>query len=159
MSSEEEAMNGFTMRRIDELTAINHGALKLAGDELGVESFGLQVLDLPAEFADYPEHDHAHDGQEEIYVVLEGTAEFAVAGECHPGRCGHARPGRAASRHNLRGALVPRHARPAQAVRRADRRPLRALGGRPAARRGATPAHPPPRTRPSTCSRGKSSCG
>ena len=75
-------MNGFTMRRIDELAAISHGAVKLAGDELGVESFGLQVLDLPAEFADYPEHDHAHDGQEEIYVVLEGTAEFAVAGEC-----------------------------------------------------------------------------
>lgn len=74
-------MNGFTVRRIDELPAINHGAVRLAADELGVRSFGLQVLDLPAGFADYPEHDHAADGQEEVYLVLEGSAEFEVAGE------------------------------------------------------------------------------
>lgn len=74
-------MNGFTVRRIDELPAINHGAVRLAADELGVRSFGLQVLDLPAGFADYPEHDHAEDGQEEVYVVLEGSAEFEVAGD------------------------------------------------------------------------------
>jgi mannose-6-phosphate isomerase-like protein (cupin superfamily) len=74
-------MNGFTLKRIDELASINHGAVKLAGDELGVQSFGLQVLDLPAGFADYPEHDHAHDGQEEVYVVLAGSAEFTVAGK------------------------------------------------------------------------------
>jgi mannose-6-phosphate isomerase-like protein (cupin superfamily) len=74
-------MNGFTLKRIDELSSINHGAVKLAGDELGVQAFGLQVLDLPAGFTDYPEHDHAHDGQEEVYVVLSGSAEFTVAGE------------------------------------------------------------------------------
>jgi mannose-6-phosphate isomerase-like protein (cupin superfamily) len=74
-------MDAFRLRRIDELASIDHGAVKLAGDELGVESFGLQVLDLPAGFADYPEHDHAQDGQEEVYVVLEGAAELEVAGE------------------------------------------------------------------------------
>jgi mannose-6-phosphate isomerase-like protein (cupin superfamily) len=73
-------MDGFTLKRTDELAAINHGAVKLAGDELGVQSFGLQVLDLPAGFADYPEHDHTEDGQEEVYVVLEGAAEFEIAG-------------------------------------------------------------------------------
>jgi mannose-6-phosphate isomerase-like protein (cupin superfamily) len=62
------------------LPSIDGGAVKLAGDALGVESFGLQVLDLPPGFVDYPEHDHSHDGQEEVYVVLEGSAEFAVAG-------------------------------------------------------------------------------
>jgi mannose-6-phosphate isomerase-like protein (cupin superfamily) len=56
--------------------------VKLAGDELGIQSFGMQVLDFPAGFADYPEHDHSHDGQEEVYVVLKGSAEFEVAGEC-----------------------------------------------------------------------------
>jgi mannose-6-phosphate isomerase-like protein (cupin superfamily) len=76
----EHAMDTFTLKRIDELSSINHGAVKLAGDELGIESFGLQVLDLPPGFGGYPEHDHAHDGQEEVYVVLAGTAEFAVAG-------------------------------------------------------------------------------
>jgi mannose-6-phosphate isomerase-like protein (cupin superfamily) len=74
-------MDGFTHKRIDELASINHGAVKLAGDELGVQTFGLQVLDFPAGFAGYPEHDHAEDGQEEVYAVLEGSAEFEVAGE------------------------------------------------------------------------------
>jgi mannose-6-phosphate isomerase-like protein (cupin superfamily) len=75
------AVETFRLKRIDDLAAINNGAIKLAGDELGVESFGLQVLDLPAGFADYPEHDHAHDGQEEVYLVLEGTVELTVAGD------------------------------------------------------------------------------
>jgi mannose-6-phosphate isomerase-like protein (cupin superfamily) len=74
-------MNGFTLKRIEELSSINHGAVKLAGDELGVQAFGLQVLDLPAGFADYPEHDHAHDRQEEVYVVLTGAAQLVVDGE------------------------------------------------------------------------------
>ncbi|MGH2893809.1 MAG: cupin domain-containing protein [Solirubrobacteraceae bacterium] len=74
-------MNAFKVKRIDELTSIHGGAVKLAGDELGVQSFGLQVLDFPAEFAEYPEHDHSRDGQEEVYVVLEGSAEFELAGE------------------------------------------------------------------------------
>jgi len=74
-------MDGFTLRRIDELSSISHGAVKLAGDELGVQAFGLQVLDLPPGFTDYPEHDHTGDRQEEVYVVLSGSAEFTIAGE------------------------------------------------------------------------------
>jgi mannose-6-phosphate isomerase-like protein (cupin superfamily) len=70
-----------TVRRIDDLPSISHGAVKLAADDLGVASFGLQVLDLPPGFADYPEHDHSRDGQEEVYVVLAGEAEIAVDGE------------------------------------------------------------------------------
>jgi quercetin dioxygenase-like cupin family protein len=81
-------MEAFRLRRIDELASIHHGAVKLAGDELGVQSFGLQVLDFPPGFADYPEHDHSHDGQEEVYVVLEGSCEFEVAGERLPGAAG-----------------------------------------------------------------------
>lgn len=73
-------MDGMTMRRIDDLPTTLHGAVKLAGDELGIESFGLQVLDFPGGFADYPEHDHSDDGQEEVYVVLAGSAEFEVGG-------------------------------------------------------------------------------
>ena len=74
-------MNGYTLRRIDELASINHGAVKLAGDALGVQAFGLQVLDLPPGFEHYPEHDHAADGQEEVYVLVRGAAECTVAGE------------------------------------------------------------------------------
>ena len=71
----------YTIKAIDELQAIHHGAVKLAGSELGVQSFGMQVLDFPAGFSDYPEHDHADDRQEEVYVVLDGQADFVIDGE------------------------------------------------------------------------------
>lgn len=74
-------MSDYTVRSVDELEAIHHGAIKLAGAGLGIESFGLQVLDFPAGFADYPEHDHSADGQEEVYVLLHGSAEFHIDGE------------------------------------------------------------------------------
>lgn len=74
-------MGGFTAKRIDALASIHGGMVKLAGDELGVESFGLQVLDFPAGFSHYPEHDHSEDGQEEVYLVLEGACVFELAGE------------------------------------------------------------------------------
>ncbi len=71
----------YTMKTIDELESIHHGAIKLAGAELGIRSFGMQVLDFPAGFTDYPEHDHADDQQEEVYVVLRGRVDFVVDGE------------------------------------------------------------------------------
>ncbi|MBS1885420.1 MAG: hypothetical protein JSS97_20915 [Actinobacteria bacterium] len=73
-------MSGFVAKPIDEMRSIHHGAVKLAGAELEVESFGLQVLDLPAGFVDYPEHDHAEDGQEEVYLILRGSAELEIDG-------------------------------------------------------------------------------
>jgi mannose-6-phosphate isomerase-like protein (cupin superfamily) len=78
------AMSNYTVKHMDELAALHHGAVKLVGAELGIESFGVQVLTFPAGFADYPEHDHAEDGQEELYVVLEGTGEFTIDGESVP---------------------------------------------------------------------------
>jgi mannose-6-phosphate isomerase-like protein (cupin superfamily) len=77
-------MGGYAVKSIDSMGSIHHGIVKLAGAELGVESFGVQVFDFPAGFSDYPEHDHAHDGQEELYVVLRGTAEYEVDGDRVP---------------------------------------------------------------------------
>jgi hypothetical protein len=82
-------MSRYTVKAIDDLAGIHDGLVKLAGAELGVQSFGLQVLDFPAGFAHYPEHDHSEDGQEEVYVVLQGSAEFTVDGEqCHSAPAG-----------------------------------------------------------------------
>jgi uncharacterized cupin superfamily protein len=80
-SDRRQAMDEITVRRIDELASIHDGIVKLAGAELGVESFGLQVLDFPPGFAHYPEHDHSDDGQEEVYVVLEGSCDLAAGGQ------------------------------------------------------------------------------
>lgn len=77
-------MSGYTVKSIDDMHSLHHGAVRLAGAELGVESFGLQLLDFPAGFSDYPEHDHRDDGQEEVYVVLRGSGEFEIDGERVP---------------------------------------------------------------------------
>jgi mannose-6-phosphate isomerase-like protein (cupin superfamily) len=72
---------GYTVKRIDEMEAIYNGSFRRAGAELGVESFGLQVFDMPPNFDGYPEHDHSEDGQEEVYVVLSGGGEIEIDGE------------------------------------------------------------------------------
>lgn len=74
-------MSNYTAKRIDEMEAAFGGGMKKARAELGVESFGMQVIDLPPNYSDYPEHDHASDGQEEVYSVLRGSGELDVEGE------------------------------------------------------------------------------
>jgi len=71
-------MSEYTVKSIEELESIHHGAVKLAGAELGIRSFGMQVLDFPGGFTDYHAHDHSEDGQEEVYVLLRGSAEFEI---------------------------------------------------------------------------------
>lgn len=82
-------MGGYTLKSIDELQSIHHGAVKLAAAELGIASFGMQVLDFPAGFEQYPEHDHAAEEQEEVYVVLRGSATFELDGERVEAQEGH----------------------------------------------------------------------
>jgi mannose-6-phosphate isomerase-like protein (cupin superfamily) len=77
-------MAKYTLKRIDEMEAVFGGSFKRARAELGVESFGMQVIDLPPNLDEqYPEHDHAGDGQEEVYLVLRGAAEIEIEGERH----------------------------------------------------------------------------
>ena len=40
---------------------------------LGVTSWGMNVMELDPYCTTHPEHDHVHDGQEELYVVLSGA--------------------------------------------------------------------------------------
>lgn len=51
---------------------------------LGVSAWGMNILDLDPGCDGHPEHDHSHDGQEEVYVVLSGSAELHVDGAAHP---------------------------------------------------------------------------
>jgi mannose-6-phosphate isomerase-like protein (cupin superfamily) len=99
--AESRAASGYTVKAISEMASIHHGAVKLAGAELGTESFGLQVLEFPAGFPDYPEHDHAEDRQEEVYVVLRGGGEFEIDGERVPVDLGQMVRIEAASRRKL----------------------------------------------------------
>ncbi|HET8956207.1 MAG TPA: cupin domain-containing protein [Solirubrobacterales bacterium] len=77
-------MGEYAVKRIDDMEAVYLGAFKRARAELGVESFGLQVIDLPPDFENYPEHDHAGDGQEEVFMALKGGGEIEIDGERFP---------------------------------------------------------------------------
>ena len=77
-------MSDYTAKQINEMEAAFGGGMKKARAELGVESFGMQVIDLPPNYGDYPEHDHESDGQEEVYSVMRGSGELDVEGERIP---------------------------------------------------------------------------
>lgn len=77
-------MSTHTVKKIDDMEAIFRGGFRRARAELGVESFGMQVIELPPGYEKYPEHDHAHDGQEEVFVALRGSGEIEIAGERYP---------------------------------------------------------------------------
>jgi len=80
----EEQMAGHTVMKIDEMEGIYGGAFKRARASLGVESFGMQIIDMPPNYDSYPEHDHAEDGQEEVYITLRGGGEIEIEGERSP---------------------------------------------------------------------------
>jgi mannose-6-phosphate isomerase-like protein (cupin superfamily) len=77
-------MGDYTVKGLDEMEAIFGGSFRRTGAALGIESFGMQIFDMPPGADQYPEHDHSHDGQEEVYVVLRGSGEFELDGERVP---------------------------------------------------------------------------
>lgn len=55
---------------------------------LGVTAWGMNVIELAPNVSAYPEHDHEGDGQEEVYVVLEGSATLHAGDHTQPVRVG-----------------------------------------------------------------------
>ena len=74
-------MADYTAKRLDEMQAAFGGGFVKARAELGVSSFGMQVIRLPPDYDDYPEHDHVEDCQEEVYLALHGSGWMDVEGE------------------------------------------------------------------------------
>jgi mannose-6-phosphate isomerase-like protein (cupin superfamily) len=74
-------MADYTVKRLEDFEAIFGGGFRRVRAGLGVSSFGIAVLDLPADFTSYPEHTQAHDSQEEVYTVLEGRVVLEIGGE------------------------------------------------------------------------------
>lgn len=71
----------YTAKRIDEMEAAYGGGFVKARAELGVSSFGMQVIQLPPDYADYPLHDHVADEQEEVFVPMSGSGWMEIEGE------------------------------------------------------------------------------
>lgn len=74
-------MSDYTVKTINDMEGAFGGGLKKARAELGVSSFGLQVVDLPPSYAEYPEHDHAEEAQEEVFAVLKGSGHMDIEGQ------------------------------------------------------------------------------
>ena len=74
-------MPAYTHKRFDDMEASFRGAFIKVRAELGVSAFGVQVLNLPPDLDAYPEHDHSEDRQEEVYLVLRGSARMLVDGD------------------------------------------------------------------------------
>jgi hypothetical protein len=74
-------MADFTAKRLDEMEAGFGGGFVKARAELGVTAFGMQVIQLPPDYGDYPEHDHAESGQEEVFLAIGGSGWIDVEGE------------------------------------------------------------------------------
>jgi uncharacterized cupin superfamily protein len=78
-------MDGLTIRHRDELERT--GKWLLARRSLGLASFGMNVVEIPAGDS-IPEHDETGRDHEEVFVVLSGSPTLVVEGVEHPAPVG-----------------------------------------------------------------------
>lgn len=71
----------FTARRIGEMDAAFSGHFIRARAALGVQAFGLSIVQLPASSDHHSAHDHAQDHHEEVYLALSGSATLLIDAE------------------------------------------------------------------------------
>jgi mannose-6-phosphate isomerase-like protein (cupin superfamily) len=72
-------MSDYTAKRIDDMEPFYGGLFLKARDELGVQSFGMAIVELSGGHEEkYPMHGHEAEGQEEVYVVLRGTGTMEL---------------------------------------------------------------------------------
>jgi hypothetical protein len=74
-------MADYTAKKIGEMETGFGGGFVKARAELGVTAFGFQVIQLPPNFDDYPEHDHAESGQEEVFLAIGGSGWMDIEGD------------------------------------------------------------------------------
>jgi len=59
---------------VDSVVPEEYGGMWFLRDTLGAENVGVTVLELEPD-AKGKEHNHEHDGQEEVYLVVEGKID------------------------------------------------------------------------------------
>jgi mannose-6-phosphate isomerase-like protein (cupin superfamily) len=74
-------MSDYTVKHIKDMEAAYGGGFVKVRAELGVSSFGVQVIRMPPNYTDYPLHDHAESGQEEVFLALKGSGHIEIDGE------------------------------------------------------------------------------
>ncbi len=77
--------DGYTIKSVDEFEEMEgsgDATWRLARKSLAAEAFGFNVVDI-APGGQIPEHDHAGDNQEEVFIILDGQATIVADGEEH----------------------------------------------------------------------------
>jgi mannose-6-phosphate isomerase-like protein (cupin superfamily) len=76
-------MADVTVKQVGDMESIFYGSFRRAGAELDVGSFGINVIDFPPDAGEgvYPDHDHADEGEEEVYLAWRGSGILTVEGE------------------------------------------------------------------------------
>ncbi|MDA0161673.1 hypothetical protein OM076_15450 [Solirubrobacter ginsenosidimutans] len=73
---------GFAARAVGDLPTLWEGFAKLVGVGLDITAFGVNIMDLPPDYATTP-HDESETGQQELYVALRGAGAVVIDGERH----------------------------------------------------------------------------
>lgn len=71
----------FTVKHWDDFERTSRWAL--ARKSLGVSAFGMNLVEIEPD-GRIPEHDETERDQEEVFIVLEGSAVIVIDGEEHP---------------------------------------------------------------------------
>ena len=69
--------DAYSSSRIDDLPTLWDGMCKLVRSGLGVTAFGVNVLDIGPDYVT-SDHTESQSGQEELYLVLRGSATMLV---------------------------------------------------------------------------------
>jgi quercetin dioxygenase-like cupin family protein len=77
--------DGYVVAHRDELE--RNGNWALVRRSLGCEAFGVNLVEIPAGQS-IPEHDEIARDQEELFLVLDGSATLIIGGEEHPAPAG-----------------------------------------------------------------------
>ena len=68
---------------IDALPTLWDGFARLVGAGLDVTAFGVNIMDLPPDYAT-SSHDEGESGQQELYVALRGSGTVVAGPDEHP---------------------------------------------------------------------------
>jgi hypothetical protein len=73
------AGHDITASSIDELPQLWDGFAKMVRQGLGIQAFGVQIMDLPPDYTTRS-HDETETGQEELYMALSGSGAVLIDG-------------------------------------------------------------------------------
>jgi uncharacterized cupin superfamily protein len=82
-------MPDITAKHLDELECYTGPFQKgqqffFAGKSLGLSALGMNAVRMPPNWEHYPEHDHAAENEEELYIPLDGSGTLYAEGQSYP---------------------------------------------------------------------------